>query len=306
MSQRQHDDDIAPPPSGWRRGEGGHLPSPTSHLPHLPPEESGEGRAEKGEGKGGRRLRDWLEPRASGVPARLVARMRTAFEQLDAESEETPAALGSAALMCLRDALAKGDRREAALDLLAADALLTYGCEAAAEAGPGALERFANDYGAPRLAALLSAASPPSGARQRGGPNVGGQQDRRSAATSPAANSVAQHLRNLARTAEAVAGELAGPIADVAEHVTRTFDGGGKLLFCGNGGSAADAQHLATEYVVRFRSTRRPLPAIALTTDTSLLTAASNDLGFDQVFARQVHALARVGDLLFLDRKSVV
>lgn len=103
-------------------------------------------------------MREWLEPRESGVPARLVARMRAAFDQLDpldAEPEETPAALGSAALACLRDALAKGDRREAAIDLLAADALLTYGCEAAAEAAPGALERFANDYGAARLAALL-------------------------------------------------------------------------------------------------------------------------------------------------------
>lgn len=122
--------------------------------------------------------------------------------------------------------------------------------------------------------------------------------------TSAAADSVAQHLRRLAGTAEAVASQLAGPIADIAQHATRTFEAGGKLLFCGNGGSAADAQHLATEYVVRFRCTRRPLPAIALTTDSSLLTAASNDLGFDQVFARQVHALAREGDLLFLHSTS--
>jgi D-sedoheptulose 7-phosphate isomerase len=78
----------------------------------------------------------------------------------------------------------------------------------------------------------------------------------------------------------------------------------GKLLFCGNGGSAADAQHIATEYVVRFRRNRRAVAAMALTTDTSLLTAAANDLGFDQVFERQVRALGRPGDVLFLHSTS--
>lgn len=73
---------------------------------------------------------------------------------------------------------------------------------------------------------------------------------------------------------------------------------GGKLLFCGNGGSAADAQHIATEFTVRFETTRQALPAIALSTDTSALTAASNDLGYEQVFARQVEALGRPGDML--------
>jgi D-sedoheptulose 7-phosphate isomerase len=75
-------------------------------------------------------------------------------------------------------------------------------------------------------------------------------------------------------------------------------------MFCGNGGSAADAQHLATEYVVRFQDDRRPLPALALTTDTSLLTAAANDYGFEHVFARQVRALGRPGDVLFLHSTS--
>ena len=79
---------------------------------------------------------------------------------------------------------------------------------------------------------------------------------------------------------------------------------GGTLFFCGNGGSAADAQHIATEYVVRYAATRRPLAAVALTTDTSLLTAAGNDLGFEQVFARQVEALCRPGDLLVLHSTS--
>ncbi len=73
---------------------------------------------------------------------------------------------------------------------------------------------------------------------------------------------------------------------------------GGKILVCGNGGSAADAQHLAAELVGRFGHTRRGLPAIALTTDSSALTSIGNDFGFDAVFARQVEALARPGDVL--------
>lgn len=73
---------------------------------------------------------------------------------------------------------------------------------------------------------------------------------------------------------------------------------GGKILFCGNGGSAADAQHLAAEFVNRFQLERPPLPAIALTTDTSILTAIGNDYGFDQVFSKQVQALGRPGDVL--------
>ncbi len=86
----------------------------------------------------------------------------------------------------------------------------------------------------------------------------------------------------------------------VRETVTR----GGTLFFCGNGGSAADAQHMATEYVVRYVKNRRALPAIALTTDTSLLTAAGNDFGFDVIFARQVEALAKPGDLLIIHSTS--
>jgi D-sedoheptulose 7-phosphate isomerase len=78
----------------------------------------------------------------------------------------------------------------------------------------------------------------------------------------------------------------------------------GTLFFCGNGGSAADAQHMATEYVVRYMRNRRAYPAIALTTDTSLLTAAGNDIGFDNVFARQVEALAKKGDLLIIHSTS--
>src|SRR5690242_3061660 len=113
-----------------------------------------------------------------------------------------------------------------------------------------------------------------------------------------------ESLRELAATAERVASEL-GPVMDRAlEMVQATVSRGGTLFFCGNGGSAADAQHLATEYVVRYMRNRRAYPAIALTTDTSLLTAAGNDLGFDEVFARQVEALARPGDLLVVHTTS--
>jgi len=73
---------------------------------------------------------------------------------------------------------------------------------------------------------------------------------------------------------------------------------GNKLLICGNGGSAADAQHMAGEFLCRFYKDREPLPAIALTTDTSVITAISNDYDYDQVFARQIKALGRKGDVL--------
>jgi D-sedoheptulose 7-phosphate isomerase len=93
-------------------------------------------------------------------------------------------------------------------------------------------------------------------------------------------------------------------LAEIAARYAMTLRTGGKLLFAGNGGSAADAQHLATEYVVRLRGNRPALAALALTTDSSLLTAAANDLGFEQVFARQVEAVGRQGDLLILHSTS--
>lgn len=97
---------------------------------------------------------------------------------------------------------------------------------------------------------------------------------------------------------------LAPQLVRVAERYAGALRRGGTLYFCGNGGSAADAQHIATEYVVRYSATRRPLAAVALTTDTSLLTAAGNDLGFEQIFARQVEALCRPDDLLILHSTS--
>jgi D-sedoheptulose 7-phosphate isomerase len=80
--------------------------------------------------------------------------------------------------------------------------------------------------------------------------------------------------------------------------VTEALERGNKVLLCGNGGSAADAQHIAAELTGRFKIERMPLPGIALTTDTSALTAIGNDYGFDQVFSRQVAALAKEGDVV--------
>lgn len=86
-------------------------------------------------------------------------------------------------------------------------------------------------------------------------------------------------------------------IEDLARRVLACLDGGGKILFFGNGGSAADAQHLAAEFVVRFRQNRRALPSLALHTDTSIMTACANDFGFETVYARQIEALANPGDI---------
>lgn len=113
-----------------------------------------------------------------------------------------------------------------------------------------------------------------------------------------------ERLRDLAELAARSAEQLGPAIREAAVLVQQALANGGKLLFCGNGGSAADAQHLATEYVVRYMRNRRALPAIALTTDTSLLTAAGNDFGFDEIFARQVEALANPGDLLVIHSTS--
>ena len=112
------------------------------------------------------------------------------------------------------------------------------------------------------------------------------------------------HLHELAELAAKSAAELDPAIERAVTMVRGTLKRGGTLFFCGNGGSAADAQHVATEYVVRYQKERRPFRAIALTTDTSLLTAAGNDYGFEAVFARQVEALCRKGDLLILHSTS--
>lgn len=88
-------------------------------------------------------------------------------------------------------------------------------------------------------------------------------------------------------------------IIKIAETITSAFKQGNSLYLCGNGGSAADCQHIAAEFVGRFRKERQPLPAIALTTDTSNLTSISNDYGFSDIFTRQVKGLIKAGDILW-------
>jgi D-sedoheptulose 7-phosphate isomerase len=97
---------------------------------------------------------------------------------------------------------------------------------------------------------------------------------------------------------------LSERVADLAGRYAGVLRSGGTLFFCGNGGSAADAQHLAAEYVIRYAANRRPLAALALSTDSSILTAAGNDLGFEQIFARQVEALCKPSDLLIMHSTS--
>jgi D-sedoheptulose 7-phosphate isomerase len=97
---------------------------------------------------------------------------------------------------------------------------------------------------------------------------------------------------------ETIEQQLIPAIAAAGDLLSKTLAGGKKLLVMGNGGSAADAQHMAAEIVGRFRLERRGLPAISLTTDTSILTAIGNDYGFDMIFCRQVEALAAEGDLV--------
>ena len=91
---------------------------------------------------------------------------------------------------------------------------------------------------------------------------------------------------------------LIGVIGEVADLIGRAIKSGNKLMICGNGGSAADAQHVAGEFLCRFCRDRAPLPAIALSTDTSVLTSISNDYSYDQVFSRQIEALGKSGDVL--------
>lgn len=111
------------------------------------------------------------------------------------------------------------------------------------------------------------------------------------------------HLERLAALAARASG-LEKEAARYAAWAVETLRGGGKLLVCGNGGSAATAEHVAAEYVVRFERTRRALPAIALTGSGPLMTAAANDLSFTEVFERQLAALAAPGDLVVLHSTS--
>jgi len=105
-------------------------------------------------------------------------------------------------------------------------------------------------------------------------------------------------LKSHRKVIEAIEQQLTSTIAAVAEIISESLKNGKKLLVMGNGGSAADAQHMAAEIIGRFKMERRGLPAIALTTDSSILTAIANDYGFEMVFRRQVEALAVQGDVV--------
>ena len=106
---------------------------------------------------------------------------------------------------------------------------------------------------------------------------------------------LADHLEVLQKVMDS---DLPEKLETCAKYVEKALAEGHKVLFCGNGGSAADSQHLTAEFVGRFQKERKGLPAIALTVDTSILTAVANDYGYDTVFARQVQALGEPGDVL--------
>ena len=110
---------------------------------------------------------------------------------------------------------------------------------------------------------------------------------------------VAEHFRRSCETLSRAADDplLRAAIHEIADAITAAFRGGHKLLIAGNGGSAADAQHIAGEFLSRLNFDRNPLPAVALTTDSSVLTAIGNDYGFDRTFERQVRGLGQAGDV---------
>jgi len=112
------------------------------------------------------------------------------------------------------------------------------------------------------------------------------------------AEEIRRQLEESARVKRSFSDELVGRIAQFAEKCAAVLRGGGKIVFFGNGGSAADALHLAAELVVRLRTDRRGLAALALTTNPSVLTAAGNDYGFEHIFSRQIESLVAPQDIL--------
>ena len=109
---------------------------------------------------------------------------------------------------------------------------------------------------------------------------------------------ILQHFQESAQLMLQAAEQLSDPIAQAVEIMFIALSNGYKILACGNGGSAADCQHFAAELVGRFERERLPLPALALTTDTSILTAVGNDYSFNEVYSKQVHAFGQSGDVL--------
>ena len=112
-------------------------------------------------------------------------------------------------------------------------------------------------------------------------------------------NRITKHFQDSIETKQRVAAVLTPHIAAAAHAMVKSLKQGGKVLACGNGGSAGDSQHFAAELVGRFERERAELAAIALTTDSSILTAVGNDYSFDEIFSKQVRALGKTGDILF-------
>lgn len=127
------------------------------------------------------------------------------------------------------------------------------------------------------------------------------QEARRVARSKPgeAMNGIEHHFKESLAALGEVKTDQMRTLMLMADRIAGAFRTGSKLLLCGNGGSAADAQHIAAEFVVRYKQDRRAFPALALTTDSSVLTAGANDFGYASVFARQVEALGRSGDILW-------
>ena len=119
-------------------------------------------------------------------------------------------------------------------------------------------------------------------------------------ASAKAQEMIAKHAEEGSSLRKVFFAQQSEKIEECAKHIALAIARGHKLLLCGNGGSAADAQHLAAEFVNRFLIDRPPLPALALSTDTSVLTAIGNDFGFEQLFAKQVTALGMAGDVLLV------
>ncbi len=111
-------------------------------------------------------------------------------------------------------------------------------------------------------------------------------------------NIVARIVKESHRIKEDFIKKNTATLIDLAEYISKAFKNDRKLMICGNGGSAADAQHLAAEFVNRFLLERPPLPALALTTDTSIITSVANDYGYKEVFSKQIKALGVEGDVL--------
>ena len=112
-------------------------------------------------------------------------------------------------------------------------------------------------------------------------------------------NRITRHFQDSVETKQRVAAALTPRIAAASHLMVNSLKNGGKILACGNGGSAADSQHFAAELIGRFERERAELAAIALTTDSSILTAVANDYSFDEIFSKQVRGLGKSGDILF-------